>query len=111
MSTQAMSLDAMVTRMRLLAARAAELPRMETPGAAVGQGPDFGAMLARSIDGVNGLQRQAATLTNAFERGDPAVSLGRVMVAAQKARVSFQAMTEVRNRLVRAYQDVMNMPI
>jgi flagellar hook-basal body complex protein FliE len=33
------------------------------------------------------------------------------MVAMQKANVSFQAMTQVRNRLVSAYQDIMNMPI
>jgi flagellar hook-basal body complex protein FliE len=29
----------------------------------------------------------------------------------QKSNVAFQAMTQVRNRLVTAYQDIMNMPI
>jgi len=111
MSTQALSLNAMVTRMRLLAAQAAELPRLEPQSSGDARGADFTRMLARSIDQVNGLQQQAAALTNAFEHGDPKVSLGGVMVAAQKAGISFQAMTEVRNRLVRAYQDVMNMPI
>jgi len=37
--------------------------------------------------------------------------LPEVMIALQKASLSFQAMTEVRNRLVSAYQDIMNMPI
>jgi len=111
MNIQAPSLNAMVTRMRLLAAQAAELPGPDSPGSSGTEGADFTRMLARSIDQVNATQRQAASLTNAFEHGDPGVGLGKVMVAAQRAEISFQAMTEVRNRLVRAYQDVMNMPI
>ena len=47
----------------------------------------------------------------ALERGDKSASLPEVMIALQKASLSFQAMTEVRNRLVNAYQEVMNMPI
>jgi flagellar hook-basal body complex protein FliE len=39
------------------------------------------------------------------------VNLPEVMIALQKASLSFQAMTEVRNKLVNAYQDIMNMPI
>jgi flagellar hook-basal body complex protein FliE len=47
----------------------------------------------------------------ALERGDKSVALPEVMIAWQKASLSFQAMTEVRNRLVNAYQEIMNMPI
>ena len=47
----------------------------------------------------------------ALERGDKSVALPEVMIALQKASLSFQAMTEVRNRLVSAYQEIMNMPI
>ena len=43
--------------------------------------------------------------------GDPPADLARVMLASGRAQVSFTALTEVRNRLVNAYQDVMNMPI
>ena len=46
-----------------------------------------------------------------FEKGDPDVSLAEVMVALEKASVSFQAMTQVRNELLSAYQEVMNMPV
>jgi flagellar hook-basal body complex protein FliE len=48
---------------------------------------------------------------DAFESGDANVSLAEVMVASQKASVSFQAMLQVRNKLVEAYKDVMNMPM
>jgi flagellar hook-basal body complex protein FliE len=52
-----------------------------------------------------------ARLPTAFERGTPGVELPQVMLEMQKASVSFRALTEVRNRLVTAYQDIMNMPM
>ncbi len=73
--------------------------------------PDFAALLKQSIDSVNATQQHAAALSKAFEQGDPGVQLAEVMVAMQKASVSFQAMTQVRNKLVDAYKDIMNMPI
>jgi flagellar hook-basal body complex protein FliE len=73
--------------------------------------PGFGAMFKQAIDSVSGTQQQANAMATAFEQGDPGVSLAQVMVATQKASVSFQALTQVRNRLVEAYKDVMNMPV
>ncbi len=75
------------------------------------QAVDFAAVLRRAVERVNDMQREAQSLATAFERGEPKVDLVEVMVAMQKAGIAFQAATEVRNRLVRAYQDVMNMPI
>ncbi len=46
-----------------------------------------------------------------FSAGDPNVNLQDVMVNLQKASMSFQQMVQVRNRLVTAYQDIMNMPV
>jgi flagellar hook-basal body complex protein FliE len=71
----------------------------------------FAELLRGSIDAVAEAQNKASDMAAAFERGDKSVALPEVMVALQKASLSFQAMTEVRNRLVSAYQDVMNMPI
>jgi len=73
--------------------------------------PDFAAVLRTSLDQVNELQSGAAALATAFEQGQPGVDITRVMVEAQKASLAFRAMTEVRNRLVSVYQEVMNMPI
>ena len=71
----------------------------------------FGEMFQQAISSVNSTQQQASVLANSFEQGDPQVSLAQVMVASQKASVSFQALTQVRNRLVDAYKDIMNMPV
>ena len=71
----------------------------------------FSEVLGRSIDAVNQTQQQASALAEAFEAGDQNVDLAEVMISLQKANVSFQAMTEVRNKLVNAYQEIMNMPV
>ncbi len=73
------------------------------------QGADFAALLAQSINQVSETQKTAGSMANAFAKGDPNVDLTEVMVQLQKASVSFQAMTQVRNKLVEAYQQVMNM--
>jgi len=72
---------------------------------------DFRDLLQRSITAVNDTQQHANALRTAFERGDDGIDLAEVMIAAQKSSLSFQAMVEVRNKLVDAYKDVMNMPV
>ncbi|MGO4551403.1 flagellar hook-basal body complex protein FliE [Lysobacter sp. 2RAF19] len=78
-----------------------------TPPAASG----FQQSLTNALDQVNQTQANASQLQTAFELGDPRADLARVMVAMQQSQVAFRATVEVRNRLVQAYQDVMNMPI
>ena len=73
--------------------------------------PGFGQALSNAIDKVSQTQANAGALQQAFELGDPRADLARVMVAMQQSQVAFRATVEVRNRLVQAYQDVMNMPI
>ena len=75
------------------------------------EGIDFGSLLKKAIDDVNDNQQKAMKLKSAFESGDKTMNLAEVMVASQKASVSFQAMMQVRNKLVDAYKDVMNMPM
>jgi len=73
--------------------------------------PDFAQLLKDSVNQVNETQHASSNLATAFEMGDPNVNLSEVMVAIQKANVSFQAMTQVRNNLVSAYKEVMNMQV
>ena len=80
-------------------------------GVAGSAGPAFGALLKQGIDSVNATQQSADALASAWERGVPGVDLARVMIETQKASVSFQALAQVRNRLISAYQDIMNMPL
>jgi flagellar hook-basal body complex protein FliE len=71
----------------------------------------FQSLFKNSIDSVNSTQQQAESLAQAFETGAPNADLASVMVAMQKANISFQAMVQVRNKLVSAYQEVMNMQV
>jgi len=71
----------------------------------------FGNLLKNSIAAVNETQQAASELKIAFERDSSNTSLAEVMIASQKADLSFRAMTEVRNKLVNAYEEIMNMPV
>ncbi|MBC7984851.1 MAG: flagellar hook-basal body complex protein FliE [Candidatus Obscuribacterales bacterium] len=71
----------------------------------------FAAMMKGGIEQVNQSQKTASDMATAFERGVPGVELPQVMLEMQKAQVSLRALTEVRNRFVNVYQDIMNMPI
>lgn len=73
--------------------------------------PSFGDMMTKAINNVNEVQQKSSSMANDYERGVAGVDITDVMIASQKASVSFQAMVQVRNKLVDAYRDVMNMPI
>ncbi|WP_172146985.1 MULTISPECIES: flagellar hook-basal body complex protein FliE [Pseudomonas] len=73
--------------------------------------PSFSDMLGQAVNKVNETQQTSNQLATAFEMGKSGVDLSDVMIASQKASVSFQAMTQVRNKLVQAYQDIMQMPV
>ncbi|MFT5218335.1 MAG: flagellar hook-basal body complex protein FliE [Planctomycetota bacterium] len=70
----------------------------------------FGTLMQQAINQVNDTQMQAGNMSKAFEMGEQ-IDVSEMMIAIQKSRVSFQALTEVRNKLLTAYQDVMNMPV
>ncbi len=81
-------------------------------GAAAGaEGADFGQVLKAAMDQVNQAQQQARTLAEDFSAGKADVNLQDVMVNLQKASLSFQQMVQVRNKLVNAYQEIMNMQV
>ena len=103
-----MDINAVVQQMRAIAATINGASQ-ETAGQS--EVPEFGTLLKASVDKVNQVQSQASQLTQAFERGDSEVNLTEVMVAIQKASVSFQAMSQVRNHLVSAYKEIMNMQV
>jgi flagellar hook-basal body complex protein FliE len=107
--------QSLMLQMRSLAAQAAAKPDpVEGAAAAVSGGEkadNFADLLAHSVQAVNAEQHKSADMKAAFERGDLDVELSEVMLQAQKASLSFQAMTQVRNKLTEAYKDIMNMPI
>lgn len=84
-----------------------------TKPAATGQtvGADFGKLLNNAINNVNGLSKTSSNLQMRFDRGDENVSLSDVMIARNKSSVAFEATIQVRNKLVEAYKELMNMPV
>lgn len=101
--------DQILAQIRALSAQI----RPESPRAAAAtpqSGPsEFATLLKSGIEEVNRSQQRADSVADAFSRGAPGVSLSQVMVQMDKANVSFQALNAVRNRLVSAYQEIMNM--
>ena len=81
-----------------------------TPEAVQGQG-NFSNLMQDSIREVNAAMQESRAMTTRFEMGDPSVSLAEVMVNSQKAGLQFQAVAEIRNRVLSAYKEVMNMPV
>ncbi len=67
---------------------------------------DFGTLLGT----VNAAQTEAGAASEAYDRGDTSDIAG-VMLARQKASLSFEATLQVRNKLLSAYRDIMNMPV
>ncbi|MDN0074180.1 flagellar hook-basal body complex protein FliE [Crenobacter sp. SG2303] len=68
----------------------------------------FSDVLKTTLDQVNSAQKTSEDLQKRFELGDEGVNLQDVMVAMQKASLSFQTMVQARNKLVSAYQEIMN---
>jgi flagellar hook-basal body complex protein FliE len=71
----------------------------------------FGTVLQQAMNQVNDLTQSADSLKTRYEMGDPNVSLGEVMIATQKSNLGLEATIRVRNKVVQAYQDIMNMPV
>ena len=69
----------------------------------------FSGALKKSLDAISQTQNKASGQAQDFELGKPGVALNDVMVDLQKANISFQMGVQVRNKLVAAYQEVMNM--
>lgn len=102
--------QSLLLQMQALSAQAQNKPQdLAAPESADVTG--FGQMLQQSLAAVNSQSQQTDAMREALVSGDPTADLTEVMLQAQKASLSFEAMTQVRNKLVEAYKDVMNMPI
>ena len=71
----------------------------------------FSGALKSALQSVSQAQNQASSLQREVQMENPKVSLEETMVAIQKAQIGFQASLHVRNRMVQAYTDIMNMQV
>lgn len=102
----------LLTQMRAMQTQASQSPVASPASASQEAGRvDFTNVMKSAVDQVNETQQASGKLKTAFEMGDPNVSLSDVMIASQKANVSFQATLQVRNKLISAYEEVMRMSI
>jgi flagellar hook-basal body complex protein FliE len=100
------SIESVLQQMRVLA---------QSSGSALSAGSEvapggFAGELKKSLDRISDTQQNAYSQAEAFELGKPGVALNDVMVDMQKANIGFQMGLQVRNRVVAAYQEIMNMP-
>jgi flagellar hook-basal body complex protein FliE len=115
-----LQIDQVLSQIRSLAAQtqsAGVRPAALANGAAAASGAaatsstgeTFATLLRSGLQQANQAELGADDLASKFERGVPGVDLPTVMLEANKANLSLRAVTEVRNRLISAYTDIMNM--
>lgn len=101
-------IEQMLSELRSVAHSASAKPAQSAQQA---EGTDFAQVLQSAMKDVSAAQQEAQQMAQGFSSGDPNVNLQDVMVNLQKANISFQQMVQVRNKLVNAYQDIMNMQV
>lgn len=87
------------------------IARSNGAGAAEGAGGSFSGALKSALSSVSAQQNEATQLQHELQMENPKVSLEQTMVAIQKAQIGFTATLHVRNRMVQAYTDIMNMQV
>ena len=109
--TQGVEFNRLMLQMRSMQMEAMGRPQAPTPVEQNVSAPAFDDLLKNAVDRVSEMQKTTSELQTGYERGDPGIDLTEVMIASQKSSVAFQAALQVRNKMVSAYESIMNMPI
>ena len=72
--------------------------------------PGFTDLIQKSLNSVNEVQQQSKATAEAYERGE-GVPLTDVVLSMQKSSIAFEATLQVRNKVLKAYEDILNMPV
>ena len=106
-------IDRMLAQLRTAAALAARKPQAPSGPKATApvQKSDFANVFKNSLEQINSVQQEAAKLSQDFTLDDPGTNLHDVMISMQKSTIAFQQAVQVRNRLVQAYHEIMNMQV
>lgn len=99
------SIESVLQQMRVLAPSMGRTPTAVSEASPGG----FAGELKKSLERISNAQEHAYGQAEAFEIGKPGVALNDVMVDMQKANIGFQTGIQVRNKVVAAYQEIMNM--
>lgn len=116
-ATSPANIQAMLQTLRSVQSQAAQgaqgAPMLEINGLAGDnsvQKPAFSDLVSKAVGQVNDLQLQSRDMQSAFERGEP-VALTDVVLGMQKSSLAFEATLQVRNKVLKAYEDILNMPV
>jgi flagellar hook-basal body complex protein FliE len=106
-------IEAMIAQLKAAATRPSADSGAADAVAGVPAGPkvNFADALKSSLSAVSDSQIKADEMGKGFAMGDDRVSLSDVMIGMQKANIAFQATVQVRNKLVSAYHEIMNMQV
>ena len=112
--THAANIASMLAQIRQYEVRASgSVDALDPAQAADAPGPaesSFAGAVKQAMESVNKLQKNADAKASAFESGED-VPLTDVVLAMQKASIAFEATLQIRNKVMKAYEDVRNMPI
>lgn len=106
------SIQSMLQTLRSHSAQAANLPvpleTTKTP--TVGKPVMFQDLVANAVGQVNNLQIQSRDMQDAYDRGE-SIALTDVVMGMQKSSIAFEATLQIRNKVLKAYEDILNMPV
>ncbi len=115
MTSSVGAMSGSLEQMRAMAAEAAGKTRLDgagdVGGTSAAEGGSFASVLQASLAKVSQSQDHSVAQAHAFETGSSNVSLSDVMIDMQKANIQFQTAVQVRNKLVSAYNDIMQMQV
>lgn len=105
------NIQSMLQTLRSHQAQASSLPTApDVTGQPAVQKPAFSDFVSSAVGEVNQMQLQARGLQDAFERGEQ-VPLTDVVMGMQKSSLAFEATLQIRNKVLKAYEDILNMPV
>ena len=110
MIEKATSAASIASMLRTLEAHSAQAKGLSEDSASGVPKTDFADVIRKAVGQTNAAQVDSQNTTSAFESGE-AVPLTEVVMKMQKASLSFEATLQVRNKVLKAYEDVMNMPV
>lgn len=105
------NIESMLQTLRSHQAQASGLPGSEVKGLVPEVGkPRFGELISGALSQVNQTQVQSTQMRAAFDRGED-LALTDVVMGMQKSSLAFEATLQVRNKVLKAYEDILNMPV
>ena len=111
-ATSHANIQSMLETLRSYQSQASQMPAdmPSPPGAAPVQKGSFAQMVSGAIEQVNDAQVESRRLQTAYERGED-LPLAEVVLGMQKSSIAFEATLQIRNKVLKAYEDILNMPV